>query len=570
MALSKTTRTEPTQTKTLQQDYVNALTGLVKDYERAVVGALELLQPDNIDPVQFDDTVRAIGIATIIIPSSPIIDEHIKKSFLTGRRFADMHLKRHGVELSVPMLEFRQLANGIGVFGGTGGSSGAGGFIGEGPADWRTIDALKLANLSYLRGMNEEINKKVITGLIEGVDAGEGIPKLTKRVQAATGFGKTRATVIARTETLKAYNQSAELRYAQAGVEKLEWLTALDERSMTPGDPCPALNGKIFRVDSRHDRPPIHPNCRCTVLPVFEKNDAQNIKAVETSIEHDKREIKSVVGKLNRKDVSNRKVRDSLRHDMTQNFQSTIEKVTGKPMPSRAIADPIHDAYVEATLLGKRYLTPAEIEPISKYAKRVGIEKGIADELALGARLNKLNSTVDYDTAFLVTKGAAKQQSLDSTINKLEKRILGRGTEEYYILDNVGKIRRYKYSEIAEEQILKSSYRMDGGTMVFNAIDARADMPLSYVVGAARAGMTEVRMSIARTGFNPVFRPEREVSRVVRIRLHGVDAVDIDRMYGTVEAELINRGFDVDHEFNAKVWKRVADRLGFEYDEIAI
>ena len=137
---SKTTRAEPTQTKTLQQDYVNALTGLVKDYERAVVGALELLQPDNIDPVQFDDTVRTIGIATIIIPSSQIIDEHIKKSFLTGRRFADINLKRHGVELSVPMLEFRQMANGIGVFGGTGGSSGAGG----GPTS--DANALSLAN----------------------------------------------------------------------------------------------------------------------------------------------------------------------------------------------------------------------------------------------------------------------------------------------------------------------------------------------------------------------------------------------------------------------------------------
>ncbi|MCK5432793.1 MAG: minor capsid protein, partial [Gammaproteobacteria bacterium] len=344
----------------------------------------ELLQPDNIDPVQFDDTVRAIGIATIIIPSSPIIDAHIKKSFLTGRRFADMHLKRYGVELSVPVLEFRTLGNGIGVFGGTGGANGRGGFLGEGPADWRTIDALKLANLSYLRGMNEEMNKKVITGLIEGVDAGEGIPKLTKRVQKATGFGKTRSETIARTETLKAYNTSAELRYVQAGVEKLRWHAALDERSMKPGDPCPGLHRKIFRVDSNHERPPIHPRCRCTLLPVFEKNEAQNIKAVQIDVEDHAREIKSVVGKLNRKDVSNRKVRDSLRHDMTQNFQSTIEKVTGKPMPSRAIADPIHDAYVEATLLGKRYLTPAEIEPISKYAKRVGIEKGIADELALG------------------------------------------------------------------------------------------------------------------------------------------------------------------------------------------
>ncbi len=134
-----------------------------------------------------------------------------------------------------------------------------------------------------------ELKRQFALGLKEG----EGIPELKKRVLGV--FDKAddaRAEMIARTESIKAANFGAQEAWEQSGVVTAkEWLTAADERV----EPlCAAMDGKIiglgddffkkgdkltaenddgkqvsqtFNVDT--PVPPLHPNCRCTLIPVM-------------------------------------------------------------------------------------------------------------------------------------------------------------------------------------------------------------------------------------------------------------------------------------------------------------
>ena len=116
--------------------------------------------------------------------------------------------------------------------------------------------------------VSEETAKLLADQLAAGYAEGESIPELSKRVDAVFTYGdKTRAKMIARTETIMAANEGALRGYESVEVERVEYVAALDERT---DDDCRALDGEIFDVDDAHGMIPIHPNCRCTWVPVVE------------------------------------------------------------------------------------------------------------------------------------------------------------------------------------------------------------------------------------------------------------------------------------------------------------
>jgi hypothetical protein len=60
-----------------------------------------------------------------------------------------------------------------------------------------------------------------------------------------------------------AVNNGVKDRYKQAGVENIEWLTALDDKTC---DVCRGLDGQKFPIDN-HPIAPRHPRCRCSYIP---------------------------------------------------------------------------------------------------------------------------------------------------------------------------------------------------------------------------------------------------------------------------------------------------------------
>jgi SPP1 gp7 family putative phage head morphogenesis protein len=133
-----------------------------------------------------------------------------------------------------------------------------------------------LGELADLVTRVTETTKNSIRSLV-GRAAGEGwsIERLAKEIlESGAVVSKSRARMIARTETASAYSMGSLLAYTQSKVvEGVEWLTTIDD--LTCPD-CKGLNGeirdledKVFSTGIAH--PPAHPHCRCAIAPIVKK-----------------------------------------------------------------------------------------------------------------------------------------------------------------------------------------------------------------------------------------------------------------------------------------------------------
>ncbi len=134
---------------------------------------------------------------------------------------------------------------------------------------------------------NDYTVEKISKQIAEGMKAGESVDELRKRIESvyANATGK-RAERIARTESIAVSNAAANEAYQQSPlVTYKEWAANPDACEF-----CLELDGKIVGLDSNFITqgqhltgtedgslpinyedigfPPLHPNCRCTILPV--------------------------------------------------------------------------------------------------------------------------------------------------------------------------------------------------------------------------------------------------------------------------------------------------------------
>lgn len=122
------------------------------------------------------------------------------------------------------------------------------------------------------------------TALVEGIEAGDDMGRLTVRVREAIDVGEARARTIARTETLSAANAGATTGarvLGDDGPQFKEWLATKDTRTrdthwLADGQRVPISDPFVvggYNLD--HPGDPYGPageviNCRCTVLFVDE------------------------------------------------------------------------------------------------------------------------------------------------------------------------------------------------------------------------------------------------------------------------------------------------------------
>ena len=74
-----------------------------------------------------------------------------------------------------------------------------------------------------------------------------------------------RSTVIARTEVVRATNQGLLQTYGEDGVEKVQWIASLGDRTCPY---CDTMNGEIMTLEEADEQIPCHEQCRCTWAPV--------------------------------------------------------------------------------------------------------------------------------------------------------------------------------------------------------------------------------------------------------------------------------------------------------------
>lgn len=134
------------------------------------------------------------------------------------------------------------------------------------------------------------LNDILTIGLTQGKTVTQIAIELNNRMNK--GFNSCHRLI--RTETMHYFNESAKRAYKDSNIQKLEYLTAHDERTCKV---CGPLDGKIYDAD-KFPTLPIHPNCRCTVLPVIE----EMIKPLKMNLQlfankNDENKIKQLIKK---------------------------------------------------------------------------------------------------------------------------------------------------------------------------------------------------------------------------------------------------------------------------------
>lgn len=116
----------------------------------------------------------------------------------------------------------------------------------------------------------DESTRDMIRSTVEqALEDGWSAGKLRKELRQSAGFDRARADMISRTDLARADMQGQLIGWEASGlVTEVEWLTAED-----CCDECQALDGDKVPLGQDFPggvtAPPLHPNCRCTALPVL-------------------------------------------------------------------------------------------------------------------------------------------------------------------------------------------------------------------------------------------------------------------------------------------------------------
>jgi len=244
---SQSFQKDPSMTRTIRRTYERKIATLFVNYRKKAMSLLEgrsfeAASPD-VSRINFtnlsDAFIYLIG-SEITDPGRVLIELMVNESLKAGKRRGIDFLRSVGkVTASVDEI-----------------------FV-----DPRVYDVILERNLSALKGITDDMEKRIKAELSEGIVKGEGMNKLAKRISESTTVPMQRARVMARTETMFAFNTAKDEEFRRYGIERVEWVAALDER-MCPT--CGSYHGKIFTMDECPPCP-AHPNCRCVTIPVIDE-----------------------------------------------------------------------------------------------------------------------------------------------------------------------------------------------------------------------------------------------------------------------------------------------------------
>ena len=140
----------------------------------------------------------------------------------------------------------------------------------EGILNQEALEWIATRSLFLSKSINATTIKDVRRELAIALEKGESIPDMTKRIRGyfKTGLEK-RAPMTARTETIAASNEGSLQGYEAEGLEKVEYLLDYGH-DYDLGCDCEAHSGEEFPIKESHGIIPVHPNCRCTWVPVVD------------------------------------------------------------------------------------------------------------------------------------------------------------------------------------------------------------------------------------------------------------------------------------------------------------
>ena len=121
-----------------------------------------------------------------------------------------------------------------------------------------------------------QLQEALQQGLMDCVAQGADVDKLTRTIRDKAQVGWHNAQRIARTELSHVQIQSNLNLYSQAGFDYYKFLSMDDGKTCKDGEEkcedISHLNGGIYSIleaQTGVNLPPIHPNCRCSIIPIM-------------------------------------------------------------------------------------------------------------------------------------------------------------------------------------------------------------------------------------------------------------------------------------------------------------
>lgn len=154
------------------------------------------------------------------------------------------------------------------------------------PVAIERVKLLAARSFNDLKGiteaMSQQISRELVDGMIQGLGPREVARKINNRVDK---IGRTRALMLARTETVRAHADGQLDALEALGVEEVgvavEWSTAKDFKVCPE---CRAMSGVVFKVAESRGLIPRHPSCRCAFLPANVGESTKGQKRSQGSI----------------------------------------------------------------------------------------------------------------------------------------------------------------------------------------------------------------------------------------------------------------------------------------------
>jgi len=124
--------------------------------------------------------------------------------------------------------------------------------------------------LPWAEDYNKAQRKLISDTIKSGIEEGKSVKKMAGELDDIFDARDNRAEMVVQTESRKHHIAGMKTRYRDNGVKTVEWSTA---GSGVCGF-CAPLQGTTYPVDEAPGGgPPLHPRCRCRLIPVLDFND---------------------------------------------------------------------------------------------------------------------------------------------------------------------------------------------------------------------------------------------------------------------------------------------------------
>lgn len=118
--------------------------------------------------------------------------------------------------------------------------------------------------------------RELETNLAQSFIRGDSYDRTTQALMNRMGVSYSNAARIVRTESAHIVNEATWDGYKASGVvHKYQFLATLDSRT---SEICQSMDGRVFPLSEKQEGvnfPPLHPNCRSTIVPYFDDDASE-------------------------------------------------------------------------------------------------------------------------------------------------------------------------------------------------------------------------------------------------------------------------------------------------------